>query len=431
MNDATPSRAGMSEKTAAQAESILAGTAKGSLLGRLLPFLGPAFIASVAYVDPGNYATNIQAGAQFGYALLWVIFASNLIAILVQAMAAKLGIATGKNLAQHCRAAYPTWANWALWVMMEIVAMATDLAEFLGASVGIQILFGLPLWAGGLVTALATFLILGFERYGFRALEAIITAFVAVVALCYLIETILDRPDWAVMGTTLLRPSLPGSEGALLAAGILGATVMPHAIFLHSALTQNRIRPAESKGLKRLFHFELVDVFIAMGIASFVNAAMLVMAAAAFHRGGRSDVGTIEEAYVTLRPLLGNAAGYVFGVSLLASGLSSSAVGTSAGQIIMEGFISKHIPVWLRRIVTILPSLIVIAAGLDPTRVLVLSQVLLSFGLPVTIFSLLRFTSDRKVMGELVNGRMSSVLLGAAAILVTVLNFYLIVATLA
>jgi manganese transport protein len=424
-------RLGMSGRAAADAASVLEGRSKSGFIKRLLPFLGPAFIASVAYVDPGNYATNIQAGARFGYALLWVIVASNAIAILVQSMSAKLGIATGMNLAQHCRAAYPAWANWVLWAMMEIVAMATDLAEFLGAAVGLQLLFGMPLWAGGLVTAVATFLILGLERYGFRPLEAVIAALVAVVAACYVIETAIDRPDWGAVGYSILRPTLPGSEGALLAAGILGATVMPHAIFLHSALTQNRIRPKEGSGLRRLFRFELVDVFVAMIIAGFVNAAMLVMAASTFHRGGASDVATIEKAYETLTPLLGNAASWIFGISLLASGLSSSAVGTSAGQIIMEGFIRKHIPVWVRRLATILPSLAIIVSGFDPTRALVLSQVLLSFGLPATIFSLLRFTADRRIMGGLVNRRGTSVLLGAAAALCTALNVYLIVATLA
>ncbi len=419
----------MSDRTAAQADSVLAGSSKASFLRRLLPFLGPAFIASVAYVDPGNYATNIQAGAQFGYTLLWVIFASNLIAILVQSMSAKLGIATGLNLAEHCRLSYPPWAVKSLWVMMEIVAMATDLAEFIGAAVGIQLLFGLPLWAGGLITAVATFLILGLERFGFRPLEAVITGFVAVVALCYLVETFLDRPEWAALALAVIKPSLPNKDAVLLAVGILGATVMPHAVFLHSALTQNRIRPSDSGGLKRLFRFELVDVFIAMGIASFVNAAMLVMAAATFHRGGLSDVGTLEKAYVTLEPLLGKAASVVFGVSLLASGLSSSTVGTSAGQIIMQGFIKRHIPVWLRRLITVVPAMAVIIAGLDPTRTLVISQVLLSFGLPLTIYSLLRFTSDRKKMGELANGRATNILLGASTVLVSVLNIYLIVAT--
>lgn len=398
---------------------------------RILPYLGPAFIASVAYIDPGNYATNIQAGSEFGYTLLWVIFASNITAILVQATAAKLGIATGKNLAEHCRDSYPKWANYGLWIMMEIVAIATDLAEFLGAAVGLQLLFGLPLLIGGIITALATFLILGVERFGFRPLEAIITGFVIVVAVSYLVETILDRPDWAVLAQSFNPPRIPGAEGALLAAGILGATVMPHAIFLHSALTQNRMRPDDESGRRRLFRFELVDVLVAMGVASFVNAAMLVMAAAAFHRNGITNVATLEQAYVTLEPLLGKSASVVFGISLLASGLSSSAVGTSAGQIIMEGFVNRHIPVWIRRLVTVAPSILIIAIGLEPTRVLVISQVLLSFGLPVTIFSLLRFSADRRLMGSLVNTRLTSVLLGAAAIFVSVLNLFLIIKTIA
>jgi manganese transport protein len=346
-------------------------------------------------------------------------------------MSAKLGIATGMNLAEHCRASYPPWAAWLLWVMMEIVAMATDLAEFIGAAIGLQLLFGLPLWIGGLVTAAATFLILGLERYGFRPLEAVITAFVAVVALCYVAETILDRPDWGAIAFAVARPRLPDGEAVLLAAGILGATVMPHAVFLHSALTQNRIRPSDQAGLKRLFRFELVDVFIAMGIASFVNAAMLVMAAAAFHGSGLNEVGTLEQAYLTLEPLLGKGASIVFGVSLLASGLSSSAVGTSAGQIIMQGFIRKHIPIWLRRLVTVLPAMAVILIGLDPTRTLVISQVLLSFGLPITIYSLLRFTSDKGKMGSLANRPLTNLLMGAATALVSALNLYLIYATLA
>ena len=421
----------VSERTSEKANAVLEGRGKGGPLRRLLPFLGPAFIASVAYIDPGNYATNIQAGTQFGYTLLWVIFASNLIAILVQSMSAKLGIATGMNLAEHCRATFPPWAVWALWAMMEVVAMATDLAEFIGAAVGIQLLFGLPLWVGGLLTALATFLILGLERYGFRPLEAVITGFVAVVALCFLVETFIDRPEWRALGQALAKPTLPNKEAVLLAAGILGATVMPHAIFLHSALTQNRIRPKEASGLKRLFRFELVDVFIAMGIASLVNAAMLVMAAASFHRGGMSDVGTLEKAYLTLEPLLGKAASLVFGVSLLASGLSSSTVGTSAGQIIMQGFIKRHIPIWIRRLITVVPAMAVILMGLDPTRTLVISQVLLSFGLPFTIYALLRFTADREKMGDLVNRGVTNILLGAAVLFVTLLNIYLIVAGIA
>jgi manganese transport protein len=422
---------GMSERAENKAREVLGGRSGGGFLKRLLPFLGPAFIASVAYIDPGNYATNIQAGAQFGYTLLWVIFASNFLAMLVQAMSAKLGIATGMNLAQTCRASYPPWVNWALWVMMEIVAMATDLAEFLGAAVGIQLLFGLPLWAGGVITAIVTFLILGLERYGFRPLEAIITGFVAVVALSYVVEIMIAQPAWAAMAASFTPPRLPGREGALLAVGILGATVMPHAIFLHSALMQNRIRPKDDRELKRLFRFEIVDVLVAMGIASFVNAAMLAMSAAAFHATGKADVGTIEQAYQTLRPLFGNASSLVFGISLLASGLSSSTVGTSAGQIVMEGFIRKHIPVWLRRLITVIPSLAVIISGLDPTRTLVISQVVLSFGLPATLFALLQFTSSKKRMGALVNKPLTTAALSAATALVTALNIYLIVTIIA
>lgn len=410
--------------------ATVTGTKKRGLL-RILPYLGPAFIASVAYIDPGNYATNIQAGSEFGYTLLWVIFASNLTAILVQATAAKLGLATGKNLAEHCRDSYPKWANYGLWIMMEIVAIATDLAEFLGAAVGLQLLFGLPLLVGGIITAIATFLILGVERFGFRPLEAIITGFVIVVAVSYLVETVLDRPDWGALAHSFTPPRMPGAEGALLAAGILGATVMPHAIFLHSALTQNRMRPDDEPGRKRLFRFEMIDVLVAMGVASFVNAAMLVMAAAAFHRNGMTSIATLEQAYVTLEPLLGKSASVVFGISLLASGLSSSAVGTSAGQVIMEGFVNKHIAVWIRRLITVAPSILIIAIGLEPTRVLVISQVLLSFGLPVTIFSLLRFSADRRLMGSLVNTRVTSVLLGAAALFVSLLNLFLIYKTIA
>ena len=312
-------------KTAAQ---ILSGKSEKRGLARLLPFLGPAFIASVAYVDPGNFATNIQGGAQFGYTLLWVVIASNLMAMLIQALSAKLGIATGKNLAEQCRIAFPRPVVLAMWILMEVVAMATDLAEFLGAALGFNLLFGIPLWMAGLMTAVATFLILGLERYGFRPLEAVITALVAVVAVSYLIETVLDRPDWGNVLFHAIVPQFSGSESVLLATGILGATVMPHAIFLHSALTQERIVVREPRQLRRLFRFEVVDVLIAMILAGMINAAMLIMAAATFFRQGLTNVGTIEQAHRTLQPLLGAAAGWVFAISLLASGLSSSSVGT-------------------------------------------------------------------------------------------------------
>jgi manganese transport protein len=413
-------------RTAAAARDILGGKSARGPLRRLLPFIGPAFIASIAYVDPGNFATNIQAGAGFGYTLLWVVFASNLTAMLIQALSAKLGIATGHNLAELCRLRFPRAVTWGLWVLMELVAMATDLAEFLGAALGFYLLFGIPLIVGGLLTAVATFLILALERYGFRPLEAVITGFVGVIALSYLVETILDQPDWALVARHAVVPQFSGGESVLLAAGILGATVMPHAIFLHSALTQGRIKVRGRERKRRLFRYEIIDVVVAMGIAGFVNAAMLVMAAATFHRGGLTAIGTIEEAYRTLEPLLGRAAGTVFALSLLASGLSSSTVGTSAGQVIMQGFLERHVPVWVRRVVTLVPSLLVIAIGLDPTRTLVISQVVLSFGLPFTIIPLVLFTSDRRLMGPLANRRITT---GAAVLvagLVVAMNLYLL-----
>lgn len=419
-------------RTAAAAREVLAGPAgRGSrgLLRRLLPFFGPAFIASVAYVDPGNFATNIQAGAGFGYLLLWVVFASNITAMLIQGLSAKLGIATGRNLAELCRLRFPRPMTWVLWALMELVAMATDLAEFLGAALGFNLLFGLPLIVGGILTAAATFLILALERYGFRPLEAVITGFVGIIAASYLVETVLDRPDWGLVLRSSVVPRFAGGESILLAAGILGATVMPHVIFLHSALTQGRIRVRGRERKRRLFLYEIVDVVVAMGVAGFVNAAMLVMAASTFHRGGLTGVGTIEEAHRTLEPLLGRAAGTVFALSLLASGLSSSTVGTSAGQVIMQGFLERHVPVWLRRAVTLLPSLAVIAFGLDPTRTLVISQVVLSFGLPFTIIPLVMFTADRRLMGPLANRRITTAAAGLVATLIVAMNLYLLYRT--
>jgi len=415
--------------TVQAATDVLTGRSKKGKLAKLLPFLGPAFIASVAYVDPGNFATNIQGGAQFGYLLLWVIVASNLMAMLVQSLSAKLGIATGMNLAEQCRAHFPRPVVVFMWVLMELVAMATDLAEFLGAAVGFNLLFGIPLWIAGILTAITTVLILGLERYGFRPLEAVITALVGVVATSYLVETILDKPDWSHVLTHAVVPRFSGPESVLLAAGILGATVMPHAIFLHSALTQNRIVVREPALLRRLFRFEVVDVLIAMGIASLINAAMLIMAASTFYNQGLTSVGTLQEAHRTLEPLLGKAASVVFAISLLASGLSSSSVGTMAGQVIMQGFLHRYIPPWIRRLATMLPSLIVIAIGLDPTRTLVISQVVLSFGLPFAIIPLVMFTRRRDVMGVLVNGRLTTLLASLVAALIVALNIYLLYQT--
>jgi len=413
-------------KTIQSATNILSGSSKKSGFARLLPFLGPAFIASVAYMDPGNFATNIQGGAQFGYLLLWVIVGSNLMAMLIQSLSAKLGIASGLNLAEHCRNQFSRPVVISMWVLAELVAMATDLAEFLGAAVGFNLLFGIPLWLAGILTAIVTFLILGLERYGFRPLEAVITALVGVVAVSYLIETILDKPQWSQVLYHAVVPQFQGPASVLLAAGILGATVMPHAIYLHSALTQNRIVVREPAMLKKLYRFEILDVLIAMGMASMINAAMLIMAASTFHSQGQTSVGTLEEAYLTLEPLLGKSASWFFAISLLASGLSSTSVGTMSGQVIMQGFLHRHIPPWLRRLVTMLPSLIVIMIGLDPTRTLVISQVMLSFGLPFAIIPLVMFTRRKDIMGVLVNGKITTILASLCAVIIIVLNIYLL-----
>lgn len=412
--------------TVAAATKILHGQGKRRGLARILPFLGPAFIASVAYVDPGNYATNIQGGARFGYTLLWVIVVSNLMAMLIQAMSAKLGIATGMNLAEHCRNYFPRPVVLMMWVLMEVVAMATDLAEFLGAALGFNLLFGIPLWVAGILTAIATFLILWLERYGFRPLEAAITALIGVIAVSYLIETVLDRPNWGNVVFHAFVPQFVGKESVLLATGILGATVMPHAIFLHSALTQHRIVVKDPLHQRRLFNFEVMDVVIAMGLASLINAAMLIMAASTFFDQGLTRIGSIEEAHRTLQPLLGSAASWVFALSLLASGLSSASVGTMAGQVIMQGFIHRQIHPWIRRLVTMVPSLIVIAMGLDPTRTLVISQVVLSFGLPFAIIPLVLFTRRRDLMGALVNRRVTTLAVSVVSVLIIALNLYLL-----
>lgn len=415
--------------TVQAANAVLQGTSKKNIFARILPFIGPAFIACIAYMDPGNFATNISAGAQYGYLLIWVIFASNFMAMLIQALSAKLGIATGKNLAELCRDQFPRPVVWGMWGIMELMAMATDLAEFLGAAIGFNLLFHIPLFEAGILTALATFLILSLEKRGFRPLEAVITGFVGIIALCYLIETFLDKPDWGLLGYHVVVPQFAGTPTVLLATGILGATVMPHVIFLHSALTQGRVVTREPAQLKKLFRFEMIDVLVAMGVAGFVNAAMLVMAASTFHVNGLSAVGSIEEAYKTLEPLLGPAASAVFAISLLASGLSSSTVGTMAGQVIMQGFLHRKISVWLRRLVTIVPSLIVIYLGLDPTRTLVISQVVLSFALPFAVVPLVMFTRQRKLMGVLANHRITTIAAVLTATVIIALNMYLLYST--
>ena len=418
--------------TLTTASAVLQGTSGKGRLARLLPFLGPAFIACIAYIDPGNFATNIQGGAQFGYLLVWVIVASNLMAMLIQALSAKLGIATGRNLPQLMREHFPRPVTLTLWVLAEVVAMATDLAEFLGAALGFNLLFGMPLLAAGVLTGITTFGILSLQRWGFRPLEAIITGFVGIIGLCYLVETILDKPDFGAAGAAILVPRFAGTESVLLATGILGATVMPHVIYLHSALTQDRIVAGDTRQARRLFRFEQIDIFIAMGIAGLVNAAMLMMAAATFWATGQDVTAAddlIHEAYRTLTPQLGGSASTIFAISLLASGLSSSTVGTMAGQVIMQGFLRRQIPILVRRLVTMVPALVVIALNIDPTRTLVISQVVLSFGIPFALIPLVLFTRRRDLMGDLVNHRVTTAIATLVVGVIVALNGFLLYQT--
>ncbi len=411
-------------RTVAAAQAALAGKSRG--IWRVLPFLGPAFIASVAYIDPGNFATNIQGGSAFGYQLLWVIFASNLFAVLLQTLSAKLGIATGHNLPEICAKYLPRRVNIGLWLMAELAAMATDLAEFVGAALGFYLLLHIPLFLAGLLTGVVTFLLLGMRRYGFRPLEATIIVLVAVIAVSYLIEVALARPNIGQIAFHSVTPLLNGNS-VLLAVGILGATVMPHVVYLHSALTQHRIVPGNDQEARRVFRFEQIDIWIAMGLAGLVNGAMLIMAASVFFGHGFTGIATIQDAYRTLIPLLGPAAGIVFALALLASGLSSSTVGTMAGQVIMQGFTGWRIPNWVRRLITMLPALIVLGLGVDPTATLVISQVVLSFALPFAIVPLLLFTRRRDVMGALVNHRLTTALGALVTLVIISLNVLLLV----
>jgi manganese transport protein len=414
----------------AAAIEVLSGSGKRRGLARLLPFLGPAIIASVAYVDPGNFAINLQSGSQLGYTLLWVVVTSNLMAMLIQTLSAKLGIATGHNLAEQCRLSLSRGLCFLLWGVMEIVAMATDLAEFLGAALGFHLLFGLPMGVAGLLTGVVTFLLLGLERYGFRRLELVIALLVAAIAVSYLAELFLAQPDWKQAAFHSMVPKFGGTHGLLLASGILGATVMPHVIFLHSALTQGRVVASGLEEKRRLLRYETLDVVLALGLAGAINGAMLIMAACTFHARGLVNVDAIEKAYLTLQPLLGSAAGTLFAIALLASGLSSSAVGTMAGQVIMQGFLEFRIPLWVRRAVTMAPALLVIWLGVNPTWTLVLSQVVLSFALPFAVVPLVVFTSRKRLMGPLVNRPATTAVAVGIATLILALNVYLLWETL-
>jgi manganese transport protein len=400
---------------------------RGRLRGAL-PLLGPAFVAAVAYVDPGNFATNISGGAKYGYRLLWVILAANLMAMLIQYLSAKVGISTGRNLAELCREHFPRPASWTLWVQAELVAMATDLAEFVGAAIALNLLFGVPLFASGVITGVVAFAILGLQRRGYRRFELVIVGLLGVILLGFLYDTLRIGADAGGVAAGFL-PGFAGADSILLATGILGATVMPHVIYLHSALTQNRIEARDAGERRRLLRFQRIDVTLAMGIAGVVNMSMLIIAASLFHGSGRTGVETLEGAHAGFASLVGPSAALAFALALLASGFASSSVGTYAGQVVMQGFIARTIPLLLRRLVTMTPALAVLAAGLDPTRSLVISQVVLSFGIPFALVPLVLLTRRRDVMGALVNRRVTTTAAAVVAALIIALNGFLLVQT--
>lgn len=419
-----PPDGSLTGRAVAAAQAVLEGRGRG--WRGYLALVGPAVVASIAYMDPGNFATNIQAGARYGYQLLWVVLLANLIAMLFQALSAKLGIVTGRNLAEMCRDRFPRPVVLAMWVVSEIAAMATDLAEFLGGAIGLSLLFQLPLLAGMVVTAVITYALLLSEKFGFRPLELIIGSMVVLIGLCYLIEVFIAPIDWLEAGVHTIVPQIADSQALLLAVGIIGATVMPHAVYLHSGLTQARMPVRDDTQRRRLLMFSNREVVIALAAAGLINIAMVMTAASAFH-AGHADVAQIETAYHTLTPLLGGAAAAVFLLSLIASGISSSTVGTMAGQMIMQGFVGFRIPVWLRRVVTMVPAFVVVAIGVNATNALVVSQVVLSIALPLPMISLLIFTRRTDIMGEFANNGLTQIaaVIGATAVLL--LNIFLIV----
>jgi manganese transport protein len=399
-------------------------------LRSVLPLLGPAFVAAIAYVDPGNFATNVAGGASHGYTLLWVILAANLMGMLIQTLSAKVGLATGRNLPQLCRDRLPRPAAWGLWVQAELIAMSTDLAEFIGAAIALNLLFGVPLFVAGLLTAVVAFAILALQSRGHRRFELAIGAMLAIILLGFLYDTLKVGAD----ASGVLHGFVPGFDGGnsvLLACGILGATVMPHVIYLHSALTQDRIAPHTEEERRRLFDFLRLDVIVAMSVAGIVNMLMLAIAASLFHGSGLTGVDTIEGAHAGFERLVSGGAALAFAGALLASGFASSSVGTYAGQVIMQGFIARTIPLALRRAVTMAPALVVLAVGLDPTRSLVISQVVLSFGIPFALVPLIWLTSRRDVMGELVNRRVTTGVASVIAAAIVALNVFLLYETFA
>ncbi|WP_047865388.1 Nramp family divalent metal transporter [Rubrobacter aplysinae] len=408
------------------AEAALKGQKRG--VKRFLPFLGPAFIAAVAYIDPGNFATNIAAGSTFGFLLLWVVLTSNLMAILIQSMSAKLGIATGKNSPELCRERFPKPVTFGLWVQAEVIAIATDLAEFIGGALGLNLLFGIPLFPAALITAVFSFGLLELQRRGFRPLEAGIAALVGVVVFSFGYQVFMAKPEPGPLFGGLFTPQLAGTDSVLLAVGILGATVMPHVIYLHSALTQRRVVGRTEEERKRIFRFEFVDILIAMGLAGVINASMMIMAAALFFQNGPVVEG-LDVAFARLGELVGPTAAILFGVGLLASGFSSSAVGTMSGQVVMQGFINRRIPLVLRRLITMTPALVIIGLGVNATTALILSQVVLSFGIPFALIPLLIFCRNRQIMGGLVNHRLTTIVATVVIGLIIALNVFLLYQT--
>jgi manganese transport protein len=418
--------ASMTARSRTTMHAALAGAQRGP--AAMLAFAGPAIVASVAYIDPGNFATNIQAGAGYGYTLLWVVLLSNLIAMLFQSLSAKLGLVTGRNLAELCRDNLPRRCVIAMWVISEIAAMATDLAEFTGGSIGVSLLCRLPMLPAMCITATVTYGLLQLEKHGFRPLELAIAALVAVIGLSYLAELSLTQMDWHALLRHTVTPVIPDRNALTLTVGIVGATVMPHVLFLHSGLMQNRVRARNDRERATLLRFSNIEVVAALGVAGLINMAMVVMAAGAFHQGN-PQIASIETAWHTLTPLLGAAAAGLFLAALIASGISSSVVGTMAGQMIMQGFVGFHIPLWLRRLVTMAPAFAVVACGVDATRALVLSQVALSVALPVPMMALVWFTSRAAVMGRFRNSVITNVGGMACMTIVLCLNGVLIVQT--
>ena len=423
---------GLSERTTLAIGDALAGRGASSPLARVrsaLLFAGPAVIASIAYVDPGNFATNLQAGAKYGYSLLWVVVAANVIAMLFQGLSAKLGIVTNRNLAEISRAHFSLPVVYAMWGISEVAAMATDLAEFLGGALGLSLLLHVPLLVGMGLTGIVTYAILAAERRCFRPLELIVGALIGTVALAYVVELMLVDVDWSAAAYGAVVPQLQGPGALSVAVGMLGATVMPHAIYLHSGLTQNRAPAIDDTGRRKLLRFSNREVVVALSVAGLVNVAMVIMASGAFH-AGHADVAEIETAYRSLTPLLGAGAAAVFLVALLASGISSSVVGTMAGQMVMQGFVGFRIPVGARRLLTMVPAFIVVALGVNATDALLYSQVALSFALPVPMIALVIVTSRREIMGDFVNSRRVTAVAALATLVILALNVVLVLQTL-